>query len=145
MFSYLSRPSIIPRTFSILTASNIYRNQQRGFKKTHILRSNTKIYTNNEEWLYETYEATKMGISSKAISELSELVYIEFLHEKGNVINENEDIVVIESVKATDSIKAPYDLVLLGNNEKIEENLEIINNDPENVDTSWFVKIDKIH
>ena len=144
MFTYLSRPSIIPRAFSIVRASNISRNQQRGINKTQIFKSNTKIYTNKEEWLYETYEATKMGLSNNAISQLSELVYIEFLHEKGNVVKKNEDLVIVESVKATDSIIAPYDLVLLGNNEDIENSLEVINNDPENVDTSWIIKIDKI-
>ena len=148
MFTYLSRPSIIPKAFSIVRASNISRNQQRGIKKTKIFESNTKIYTDKEEWLYETYEATKMGLSNNAISQLSELVYIEFLHEKGNVVKKNEDLVIVESVKATDEIKAPFDCVILGINNEVEDSIETfldkINQSPECTDESWIIKIDKI-
>ena len=63
---------------------------------------------------------------------------------KRKCCKKNEDLVIVESVKATDSIIAPYDFVLLGNNEDIEKSLEVINNDPKNLDTSWIIKIDKI-
>ena len=89
---------------NIYNSNKVYTFQQRGFKNTTILNSVTKTYTNSEEWLYETYEATRMGLTTNAISELSDLVYIEFLHEKGDIINKDDEIVMIESVKATNSI-----------------------------------------
>ena len=130
----LSRLTSISKTMSL---------QHRTFTRT-LLLNNKKEYTESEEWLYHSVESTKMGLTNKAIDELTDLVYIEFLHEKGDIIKENEDIVEIESVKATNSIAAPFDLVLLQNNQEIVDNLESINNDPENVDTSWIIKVDKI-
>jgi len=103
-----------------------------------------KEYTNSEEWLYHTMESTRIGLTQKAIDELGDLVYIEYLSEKGGIVKENEDLVIIESVKASNSISAPYDLVVLGNNITLEEELDNVNKDPENVDTSWIIKIDKI-
>jgi glycine cleavage system H lipoate-binding protein len=121
--------------------SNILQN--RNLTRNLVLKYK-KEYTDSEEWLYHSVESTKMGLTKKAIEELSELVYIEFLHEKGSIVKKNEDIVEIESVKATNSIIAPFDLVLLQNNLDIENNLENINNDPENIETSWIIKVDKI-
>ena len=103
-----------------------------------------KEYTNSEEWLYHTMESTRIGLTQKAIDELGDLVYIEYLSEKGGIVKENEDLVIIESVKASNSISAPYDLVVLSNNITLEEELDNVNKDPENVDTSWIIKIDKI-
>ena len=57
---------------------------------------------------------------------------------KEDIIKENEEIVVLESVKATDSIKAPFDCVLIENNDEVENNQEQINKDPEN---TWIIKI----
>ena len=128
--------------------SNINKNiisQYRNFSRT-LPANNRKEYTDTEEWLHYTNNitTTKMGLTNEAIDELTDLVYIEFLHEKGDIIKENEDIVEIESVKATNSIAAPYDLVLVENNYNIEDNLENINKNPENEETSWIIKVDKI-
>jgi len=138
----------ITRASRNLTVSKIYRinfiNKQNRYISQTLKINNKKEYTESEEWLYHSGESTKMGLTSKAIEELTDLVYVEFLHNKGDIIEENEDIVEIESVKATNSIAAPFDLVLLQNNEEILDNLDVINNDPENVDTSWIIKVDKI-
>lgn len=130
----LSRLTSISKTLSL---------QNRNLTRTLVL-NNKKEYTESEEWLYHSGESTKMGLTSKAIEELTDLVYVEFLHEKGDIIKENEDIVEIESVKATNSIAAPFDLVLLENNEEILDNLDNINTEPENIKTSWIIKVDKI-
>ena len=45
---------------------------------------------------------------------------------------------MLESVKATDSIKAPFDCVLIENNHELEDDQELINKDPEN---TWIIKI----
>ena len=140
---YIHKTCNISKVSNISKVNSRLQYQKRQFKMSSILKSN-KIYTDSEEWLHETYEATRMGLTNNAINEMSDLVYIEFLYEKGNVVKKDEEIVAIESVKATNSILAPYDLVLLENNTDIEDTLEIINNEPENVDTSWIIKIDKI-
>lgn len=141
----ISRVSSFSRVSNVSRVSRIIciNKQQRSLSKTVNLK-NKKEYTESEEWLYHSVESTKMGLTNKAIDELTDLVYVEFLHNKGDIIKENEDIVEIESVKATNSIAAPFDLVLLQNNEDILDNLDVVNNDPENVETSWIIKVDKI-
>ena len=103
-----------------------------------------KEYTKNEEWFYHTMESTKVGFTQKAIDELSDIIYIEYAFEKGDIVKENEDMIIVDSVKATNSITAPYDLVVLGNNKDLEEDLTSLNENPECVDNSWIIKIDKI-
>ena len=55
----------------------------------------------------------------------------------------NKEIVSIESVKATEGINIDSDCILLENNENLAENLDNLNNDPENVETGYLVKIKK--
>ena len=79
-----------------------------------------------------------MGITEKAIGQLGELVYLEFQYQKGDKISKNDELAIIESVKATDSVKAPFDCELIENNIKLEDSLDIINNHP---DKTWIVKV----
>ena len=46
----------------------------------------------------------------------------------------------MESVKATDSIKAPFDCKIIENNTSLEDDLDILNTDTEN---TWIIKIEK--
>ena len=139
--------SILSRTIRH-TQINVF-NKNPNTKITRCFSSsikhlNKKEYTETEEWLYHTMESTRLGLTQNAIDELGDLVYLEFLYEKGDIVKESEDIVHVESVKATNSIAAPYDLVILGKNTDLEDDLEHVNIDPENVDASWIIKIDKI-
>jgi glycine cleavage system H protein len=117
--------------------------QKRNLAKSFILH-NKKEYTDSDEWLYHTKESTRLGLTTKAIEEMTELVYIEFIFNNGDIIKENEEVVIIESVKAATYIKAPFDCVLLQNNIDHEDDLINVNSDPENIDTSWIIEIDKI-
>lgn len=107
-----------------------------------------KIYTESDEWLYrEDHNSNqyRIGLSKNASELLGELVYIEFNFEDGEEFNEDEDLVFIESVKAANSIKAPFNGIIVKNNNKIEgENLGIINDNPECTDESWFCEIKKV-
>ena len=95
-----------------------------------------KVYTDSEEWISNN----KIGISKYGLEQLSEIIYLEFSCEEGDNINKGEDIAIIESVKAAESIETPYDCIILENN----INLDIINNNPECDDNSWIVKIKKL-
>jgi glycine cleavage system H protein len=102
----------------------------------------TKKYTKTDEWLYTTKDNTKLGLSQNAIEQMGELVFIEFLADPGDIIKKNEEIIIIESVKAVGTICAPFNCVVIENNIDIEQNLEQIDNNPECIDTSWLIKID---
>lgn len=99
-----------------------------------------KEYTPNEEWLLHKNKLTTIGITKSAVEQLGDVVYIEYLFEKGDFVKKDEELVVIESVKATESIKAPFDNTIVDNNEELEIDLSNLNQDPEN---TWIIKIEK--
>lgn len=101
------------------------------------------IYTNSDEWIYDDQKYKKIGLTKNAIDQLTELVYVDFLVEPGSDVKKDEELVAIESVKAAGTINAPFDLKLIDNNLSIEEDLSIVNDDPENINTSWFIKVTK--
>lgn len=104
-------------------------------------------YTESQEWLYYHRDYTKMGITKKAIEEMSDLVYLDFSCKKGDIVRKDEELVNLESVKTVESINSPYDCVILDINNKLTEpviNLDTINKNPECIENSWIIKIDKI-
>lgn len=112
-----------------------------------IIRYNSNIkYTETHEWILNERDCTKVGLSNTAIEQLGELVYLDFISNKGDIIKKNEELVAIESVKAVDSINAPYDCVVLGVNTNLEDPEYLINlsNNPECTDSNWIIKIDEI-
>ena len=102
-----------------------------------------KIYTETYEWMTQD-TPIKFGITHEAMEQLNELVYVEYNIMEGDVVSKDEELVVIESVKATATINAPFDCKIIEINQEIEDDLDIVNIDPECEDTSWFVKFIKI-
>ena len=125
--------------FSRLSSQLIRNSQIRIISTSKVLKK--KIYTPTEEWILHTVESTQIGISKTAQEQLGELVYIDFSNKKGDIIKKDEELVTIESVKATESINAPFDCVLLANNLSLEDDLDKINQNPED---TWIVKVDEI-
>lgn len=102
---------------------------------------NKRIYTDTEEWIHYTNSGeAQIGITKNAVEQLGEIVYIEYQLEEGDSIKEGDDLIIVESVKATESILAPFDLTLVENNQELETSLDLINTDPEK---NWLVKIKK--
>ena len=101
-----------------------------------------KIYTDNYDWLVDCGDYYKMGLSAKAIEELSEIVYVKF--EPEDTYTEDEVMVVIESVNAVADIKTPYDCQIIEKNSALEEDFSTLNSDPECEEHSWILKIKKI-
>tara|TARA_Y100000589_G_C26604935_1_gene407853 strand:- start:171 stop:485 length:315 start_codon:yes stop_codon:yes gene_type:complete len=102
------------------------------------------IYTENEEWHYHENDYIKVGVTKKAIKELSDIVYLDFNYENNDNIEPGDEIASIESVKATEFITIDFNCVLIENNELLSEDLELLNTNPENTETSYLVKIKKI-
>jgi glycine cleavage system H protein len=101
-------------------------------------------YTDTDEWLLPIDDTThKVGLSNFASESLGELVYIEYNFEPGEHFKEGDEIVTVESVKASNGIKAPFDGKLVSNNTELEENPQLVSDMPEDENTSWFCKIDK--
>ena len=129
---------------TIKTAGNTYTRVLSGGPIRNI------IYTNEYEWHHKDNNDSndrviyKIGITHKALEEFNEIVYIEPLYNIGDIVDAGVELCVIESVKASDSLDAPFDCEVIDINEILDDCLDSINDSPECEETAWFVKIKKI-
>ncbi len=95
-------------------------------------------YTEEHEWLRADGEAYVVGITEHATSQLGDLVFVE-LPEEGTTVAKDDEIVVIESVKAASDIMAPVDGEIVEVNSALVEDPSKVNSDP--LGDGWFFKI----
>lgn len=95
-------------------------------------------YTEEHEWLVAEGDVVTVGISAHAAEQLGDVVFVE-LPEVGTEVTKDEDIVVIESVKAASDILAPLDGEIVEINEVLADNPGLVNDDP--TGDAWFFKI----
>ena len=94
-------------------------------------------YTKEHEWLKTEDGVVAVGITAHASEALGDIVFVE-LPEIGTSVSKDEEIVVIESVKAASDITAPIDGEIVEVNEAVVDAPSSINENP--LDT-WFFKI----
>ena len=95
-------------------------------------------YTEDHEWLRDEDEVLVVGITEHAAEQLGDVVFVE-LPEEGATVTKDDEIVVIESVKAASDILAPMDGEITEVNEALVENPAMVNEDP--LGDAWFFKI----
>lgn len=95
-------------------------------------------YTEEHEWLRVEGDVVVVGITAHAAEQLGDVVFVE-LPEVGGTVAKDDEIVVIESVKAASDILAPIDGEIVEVNEAIVDEPGKVNDDPEN--DAWFVKL----
>ncbi|WP_406648546.1 glycine cleavage system protein GcvH [Aliisedimentitalea scapharcae] len=95
-------------------------------------------YTEEHEWLLPEGDLMVVGISAHAAEQLGDVVFIE-LPEAGTEVTKDEEIVVIESVKAASDILAPLDGEIVEVNEALIDNPGKVNEDP--TGDAWFFKM----
>tara|TARA_B100000242_G_C42896296_1_gene415751 strand:- start:197 stop:613 length:417 start_codon:yes stop_codon:yes gene_type:complete len=102
---------------------------------------NKRVYTDTDEWIHHTNGGeAQIGITANAVEQLNEVVYIEYQLEPGDKAEKGDDLVLIESVKATEAIQAPFNMVLVENNQSLEESLDALNEKPEE---TWLIKVER--
>ena len=95
-------------------------------------------FTEQHEWLKPEGDEVVVGITEHAANELGDIVFIE-LPEEGTTVSKDDEIVVIESVKAASDIMAPVDGEITEVNEAIVDEPGKVNEDP--MGDAWFFKI----
>ncbi|WP_428512165.1 glycine cleavage system protein GcvH [Roseovarius sp.] len=95
-------------------------------------------YTEEHEWLDQDGDIVTVGITSHAAEQLGDIVFVE-LPEVGAEVTKDDEIVVIESVKAASDILAPLDGEIVEVNEVLADSPSKVNEDPEG--DGWFFKI----
>lgn len=95
-------------------------------------------FTEEHEWLLAEGDVVTVGITDHAAEQLGDVVFIE-LPEAGTEVSKDEEIVVIESVKAASDILAPMDGEIVEVNETLADDPGKVNEDPQG--DAWFFKM----
>ncbi|WII95873.1 glycine cleavage system protein GcvH [Moraxella haemolytica] len=104
--------------------------------------SNTPIdlkYVASHEWLkLEDDGIITVGITDHAQDLLGDVVFVE-LPEVGRTVSADEEIAVVESVKAASDVYAPISGEIVEINDELVDSPELANEDP--YGKAWFFKI----
>ncbi|MDA7827380.1 glycine cleavage system protein GcvH [Rhodobacteraceae bacterium] len=95
-------------------------------------------FTEEHEWLRIEDDLVVVGITEHASTQLGDIVFVE-LPEEGTTVTKDDEIVVIESVKAASDILAPIDGEIVEINQVLMDEPSKVNDDP--IGDGWFFKI----
>ena len=95
-------------------------------------------FTEEHEWLRTEGDIVVVGITEHASTQLGDVVFVE-LPEEGTTVSKDDEIVVIESVKAASDILAPLDGEIIEINEALADEPSKVNEDP--MGEAWFFKM----
>lgn len=96
-------------------------------------------YVASHEWLKLEADGTiTVGITDHAQDLLGDVVYVE-LPEVGSEVEADQEIAVVESVKAASDVYAPIAGEIVEINEELVDSPELANEDP--YGKAWFFKI----
>ena len=95
-------------------------------------------YTSEHEWIAIEDDVATIGITDYAQGELGDIVFVE-LPNKGDSTTHMEAFGTIEAVKAVSELYAPLTGEIQDVNSSLEEQPELINNDP--YGEGWIIKL----
>lgn len=96
-------------------------------------------YTKEHEWIKDNGDGTAtIGITDFAQGELGDIVFVE-LEEEGFEFSQDDTFGTVEAVKTVSELFAPVDGVVVAINEELEDNPEVVNDDP--YGEGWMIKI----
>ncbi len=95
-------------------------------------------YTEEHEWLRVEDDLVVVGITAHASEQLGDVVFVE-LPEVPMTVTKDDEIVVIESVKAASDILAPLDGEIVEVNSPLADEPGKVNDDP--TGDAWFFKM----
>ena len=95
-------------------------------------------YTDEHEWLKVEDGVANVGITDHAQEQLGDLVFVE-LPDVGTELEQGDDGVVVESVKAASDVYAPASGTVVAVNEELNNNAPLVNASAEN--DGWLYKL----
>ncbi len=79
-------------------------------------------FTKDHEWLKVEGDVATVGITDFAQNQLGDVVYVE-LPENGKSVSQDDEVAVVESVKAASEVYAPVDGEIVEGNELLVDEL----------------------
>ncbi|MDI9479773.1 MAG: glycine cleavage system protein GcvH [Syntrophomonadaceae bacterium] len=86
-------------------------------------------YTNEHEWIKVEGNRAILGITDYAQHNLGDIVFVE-IPELDAQVSSGDEVAVIESVKTVSSVYTPVSGTIVEINEALEENPELLNQEP---------------
>lgn len=97
------------------------------------------LYVSSHEWIrHEGDGLVTIGVTDHAQELLGDVVYVE-APEVDNEVDAEDEIAVVESVKAASDIYAPIAGTVIEANEELEDSPELVNSDP--YGDGWMFKM----
>lgn len=96
------------------------------------------LYTEEHEWVYIEGDVGIIGITDYAQGELGDVVFVELPHV-GDHIQQMEPFGSIEAVKTVSDLFAPVSGEVIEVNTNLENNPQLINQDP--YGEGWIIKV----
>lgn len=95
-------------------------------------------YTKDHEWVRIEGDVATVGITDFAQSELGDIVYVE-VETVDETLDIEEVFGTVEAVKTVSDLFLPLSGEIIEFNERLEDEPEVVNNDPYN--DGWMIKI----
>mgnify|MGYP003291121447 FL=1 len=95
-------------------------------------------YTKEHEWIRVEGDVAYVGITDYAQSELGEIVFVD-INTQGETVSQDEVFGSVEAVKTVSDLNMPVTGEVLEVNETINDQPELVNNDP--YGEGWMIKI----
>ena len=95
-------------------------------------------YTEDHEWIRVEGDEAYVGITDYAQSELGEIVFVD-VNTVGETVGMNEVFGSIEAVKTVSDLNMPVTAEVLEFNEALNDQPELVNNDP--YGEGWMIKV----
>ncbi len=95
-------------------------------------------YTKDHEWVRVEGEEAVVGITDFAQGELGDIVYVE-IETEGESLGIGEVFGTVEAVKTVSDLFMPVSGEVIEINGKLEDDPEIVNNDP--YGDGWMIKL----
>ncbi len=96
-------------------------------------------YTKTHEWMREDDDGVAIGVTDFAQAQLSDVTYVD-LPAVGDHVNVEDEVAVLESVKAASDIYAPFSGTVVAINDLLGDSPEFINSDP--YGDGWLFKLE---
>jgi glycine cleavage system H protein len=96
-------------------------------------------YTKEHEWILVEGNKAKIGITDFAQKELGDIVYLD-ISSQGKKVAQNEIFGTIEAVKTVSDLYMPVTGTILGMNDALESDPQLVNTDP--YGAGWMVEIE---
>ncbi len=137
MLDKLFKRMLISFTIRIYTHQNTFLDNERRMNKNMHFPEDFK-YTKEHTWVSVKKNIATIGITDYAQKELGEIVFIE-LPEVGSDVIHLSEFGVIESSKTSSDLYSPVSGEIVGVNEDLFDNPEVINRDP--CHDGWLVNV----